>query len=225
MATEQKRLNPWDELPEKNLNKIRAVTDAVHKATDNIDANLDTDPIKVAGQNYTCISFVSPSSNQKCKSIGIKIRGCFDTRKEADEHVKRLIRLDPTYDIFVCDMYNWCLAPPDPENIQDQNYQDETLNSIISEYKKNQIYAKEHFEERKRELMEQAADEARRATLKRIEEESQQQLEQSQPPLQPSDDNRIVDVTEIENNCKVDENCSPSDTVTASQIMDSLVNG
>ena len=220
----KKRLDPWDELPEEALAKVRAVTDAIHKATDTIEANLETDPIKVPGQNWACVSFVSPSSNQKSSAIGMKIRGCFDTRDEAVHHIQRLIKLDPSFDIFICDMYNWCLVPPDPEMISDQTYQDQTLNSIISEYKKNQIYAKEHFEERKREMMQQGADEAKRAALKRIEEDSQRELEQSQQPLEPQSD-RIVDVTEIENSCLVNSDCSPSDTVTASEIMDSMVNG
>lgn len=205
MSEPKKRLDPWDELPEEKLTKIKAVTEAIHKATDNIDANLDTDTIKVGGQNWACVSFVSPTSNQKCQSIGMKIRGCFEDRSEAVEHVKRLIRLDPTFDIFICEMYNWCLVPPDPEKIADQTYQDETLNSIIGEYKKNQIYAKEHFEERKRELVEQAADEARKAALKRIEEDSLRELENAQKPLDYSDE-------EIQ-----------SDNVTASQVMESMV--
>ena len=205
-----KKLDLLDELPEAKLAKVRAVTDAIHKATDNIEVNLETDTIKVPGQNWACVSFVSPDSNQKCQSIGMKIRGCFDHRDDAVVHVKRLIRLDPSFDIFICDMYNWCLVPPDPELITDQTYQDQTLNKIISEYKKNQIYAKEHFEERKRELVEQAADEAKRAALLRIEEE----------------DAHILDVTELENNSTlIDENCAPSDVFTASQIMDSMVGG
>jgi len=219
-----KRLEPWDELSEAKLAKVRALTDAIHKATDNIDANLSTDPIKVAGLNWACVSFVSPDSNQKCKSIGMKIRGCFDTRDEAVEHVKRLIKLDPVFDIFICDMYNWCLVPPDPEMITDQQHQDETLNSIISGYRKNQIYAKEHFEERKREMLEQAADEARRAALRRIQEESEQELNEAQPPLEQSED-RVIDITEVNNTCSVDNECLPADGLSASQIMDSMVNG
>jgi hypothetical protein len=219
-----KRLEPWDELSDAKLAKVRALTDAIHKATDNIDANLSTDPIKVPGQNWACVSFVSPSSNQKCQSIGMKIRGCFDHREEAVEHVKRLIKLDPTFDIFICDMYNWCLVPPDPELISDQNYQDQTLNNLISEYRKNQIYAKEHFEERKREMVDQAADEARRAALRRIQEESQQELIEAQPPLEQSED-RIVDITEVGTTCQVDEECLPSEGMSASQVMDSMVKG
>jgi hypothetical protein len=212
------KLDLLDELPADKLAKVKAVSDAIHRATDNIDANLETDPIKVAGQNWACVSFVSPDSSQKCKSMGMKIRGCFDHREEAVEHVKRLIRLDPTFDIFICDMYNWCLVPPDPEMIADQTYQDQTLNSIISEYKKNQIYAKEHFEERKRQLVEQAAEEAKRAALRRMEEESQRELENAQPPLEPPED-RFTDITQVEFDKQL------AGGVSASELMDSMVKG
>jgi excinuclease UvrABC nuclease subunit len=185
--SQPKNLDLLDELPEDKLAKVRAITDAVHAATDSKEANLETDTIKVPGQNWACVSFVSPTSNQKCQSIGMKIRGCFEHRDEATDYVKRLIRLDPTFDIFVCDMYNWCLVPPDPEKISDQTYQDETLNSIISEYKKNQIYAKEHFEERKRELMEQAADEARRAALSKLEEVDESKIINNESEVTPSE--------------------------------------
>ena len=165
-----KRLEPWDELPANKLKKIEVITEAIHKATDSIEVNLTTDVLKVSSQNWALVSFVSPNSNQKSTSIGMKIRGVFDTRDEANEHIKRLIKLDPMFDIFVCEMYNWCLVPPDPELISDQTYQDEMLNSLVSEYRKNQIYAKEHFEERKREMIEQAGDEAKQAALKKLEE-------------------------------------------------------
>ena len=152
-----------------------------------MEVNLATDVIKVPGQNWACVSFVSPDGNQKNKQMGMKIRGVFDQHSEAVEYVKRLIRLDPTFDIYVCDMYNWCLIPPDPEKISDQTYQNEELNKIISEYRKNQIYAKEHFEERKRELMEQAADEARRAALATLEESSEETGVINESDVTPTD--------------------------------------
>ena len=201
---DSKRLEPWDELSEKSIEKVKKITNAVHKATDNKEYNLATDTLKVHGQNWACVSFVSPSGNQKCPSIGMKIRGVFDTHPEAVEHVKRLIKLDPDFDIFICDMYNWCLVPPDPEHITDQTYQDEELNKIISEYRRNQIYAKEHFEERKREMMEQAADEAKRAALKSIEESNEV------VGIEPNNDT-FASVT------------IHDDTVTASDVMSSMV--
>ena len=210
----KQRLEPWSELSDKSLKKVQKLTDAIHKATDNIDYNLETDTLKVPGQNWACVSFVSPTGNQKCTAIGMKIRGVFELQTEAVDYIKRLIRIDPTFDIFVCEMYNWCLVPPDPEMIGNQTYQDETLNSIIGEYRKNQIYAKEHFEERKRELVEQAADEARTAALKRMEEESKSQFDESVLPPEPAKDNHIVDITELE---------SESGFITASELMKSMV--
>jgi len=179
---DNKRLEPWDELPADKLKKVQILADAAHKATDSIEINLATDTMKVPGQNWALVSFVSPTSNQKTSSIGMKIRGVFDTREEATDYIKRLIRIDPIFDIFICEMYNWCLVPPDPELIADQHYQEEQLNSLVSEYRKNQIYAREHFEERKRELTEQAADEAKRAALKKLEEVSLDELNKDLGP-------------------------------------------
>jgi len=181
-----KKLEPWDELSPEALAKINKITDAVHKATDNMDYNLATDTLKVPGQNWVLVSFVSPTSNQKNSSIGMKIRGVFETREEATDHVQRLMRIDPLFDVYVCDMYNWCLVPPDPEKIQDQNYQNEQLNSLVSGYRRNQIYAKEHFEERKRELMEQAADEVRRKLLLDSEESSKEVVQETPSSMMDS---------------------------------------
>jgi len=223
------RLNPWDELSPEALKKVNILTEAAFKASNIPEVNLATDPIKVPGQNWACVSFVSPSGNQKNAAIGMKIRGVFDTRDEATAYVQRLIRLDPVFDIYICDLYNWCLVPPDPEHIADQTYQDETLNSIIGEYRKNQIYAKEHFEERKRELMEQAADELKRAALKKIEEESQQELSESlkeHGEFVDDDKTRFTDVTELENSANDIGTIGEGSTfVTASQLMESMMNG
>ena len=225
-----KRLEPWDELSEKSLKKVRAMTDAIHKATDSMERNLATDSIKVPGQNWACVSFVSPTGNQRCDFMGMKIRGVFDKHSEAVDYVKRLIKLDPTFDIFICSMYEWCLVPPDPEHIGDQKYQDETLNTLISEYQKNQIYAKEHFEERKRELVEQAADEARRAALQKIQEESENELNQSMEELKTDelhiqaegsfDSRAVMDVTDLESSVIGDQG-----EITASDLMEQMVNG
>jgi hypothetical protein len=130
---EKKRYEPWEELPEANLKKVRALTEAVHSATDSKEYNLQTDTTKVPGQNWACVSFVSPSGNQKNTNMGMKIRGVFDLHSEAVEYVKRLIRLDPVFDIYICEMYDWCLIPPDPDKISNQEYQEEELNKIITQ--------------------------------------------------------------------------------------------
>lgn len=212
------RLEPWEELPADKLKRVNALTDAAFQATNTQEINLAEDTYKVAGQNWACVSFVSPDGNQKNKSIGMKIRGVFDKQEEAVEHVKSLIRRDPMFDIYVCEMYNWCLVPPDPEKIKDQNYQNEELNKIVGEYRRNQMYAKEHFEERKREMIEQAAEEARMAALKKLEES--EAADSTETVVKDSDE--IIEGTlEKSTGIVIEE----SATASPSELMDSMVNG
>ena len=121
---------------------------------------LDEDPITVLGQTYALISFVSPDakSAQKSTQYGLKIRGCFNTKEEAAAHVKKLQRLDPSFDIYLVDMYKWLAIPPDPEQIENQEYQEDFLNNLIKGYKESQLLARQHFEERKRAVMEEGLD-------------------------------------------------------------------
>ena len=161
-----------DELPEASLKKVEALAAAAHAATDTMEQNLSADPehLRVSGQAYACVSFVSPHSNQKSEQMGMKLRGVFASIEDAQAHAKKIMNSDNVFDTFVCSMYEWVLVPPDPEKITDEHYCDEKLNEIISGYKKNQLYAKEHFEERKRLLVEEAQEKAKRDALKKLED-------------------------------------------------------
>lgn len=119
---------------------------------------LDVDTLTVPGQNYALVSFVSPTGNQKNEKMGMKLRGVFSTQDEARAHVQKLMKMDSTMDIYLMEMYKWVLIPPDPEKIEDHEYQDDFLNTMMIEYKKNQLEAKRMFEERKRAVMEQGLD-------------------------------------------------------------------
>ena len=125
---------------------------------------LDEDPVTVSGQTFALLSFVCPDAaastgkGQKSSQYGLKIRGCFGTKEEATAHVKRLQRLDPTFDIYLVDMYKWLAIPPDPEKIEHQEYQETFLNSLIKGYKESQVLARQHFEERKRAVMDEGLD-------------------------------------------------------------------
>ena len=110
---------------------------------------LEQDFITVPGQLYALISLVGPDCPQKTDKLGLKIRGVFNTRDEAGLHAQRLQKHDPTFDIYVVDMYKWLLIPPNTEQIDDVTYQEEFLQKMMSEYKENQANAKRMFEERK----------------------------------------------------------------------------
>jgi hypothetical protein len=115
--------------------------------------HLDEDFIKLSGQNYALISVVSPSSTQKHDVCAMKIRGVFDTKEDAQHHVKRLMQSDSTFDVFLVDMYKWLPIPPDSSKIDDKVYQEEMLNEIIRGHQEEQLRVKEHFEERKKDSL------------------------------------------------------------------------
>jgi hypothetical protein len=119
---------------------------------------LDVDTLTVPGQTYALVSFVSPTGNQKNEKMGMKLRGVFSTPEEAKAHVHKLMKMDSTMDIYLMEMYKWVLIPPDPQKIDDHEYQDDFLNTMMIEYKKNQLEAKRLFDERKRAVMEQGLD-------------------------------------------------------------------
>ena len=71
--------------------------------------SLETDYTTVPGQIFACLSIIGPEAPQKNDKFGIKIRGAFATRDEASNHAKRLQKEDPTFDIYVVDMYRGIL--------------------------------------------------------------------------------------------------------------------
>lgn len=113
---------------------------------------LEPDSFTIPGQRFALINIVSPSSNQKHDTCAVKIKGVFDSIEDAKHHAKKLQKLDPTFDVFLVEMYKWLPVPPTMSDIQDQVHQDEKLNEIISEHANEQIRTKQFFEERKENL-------------------------------------------------------------------------
>jgi hypothetical protein len=121
--------------------------------------SLEPDYVTVPGQNFALVSFVGPSCRQKNEKFGMKIRGVFATREDAASHVKRIQRSgDNLLDIFLLDMYQWAVIPPDPEGIEDHEFQEKFLQDMMKGYVDSQRAAKEHFEERKRMVMTDGLD-------------------------------------------------------------------
>lgn len=123
---------------------------------------LDEDLFLPGGQNFALVSFVGPGLRQKNEKFGMKIRGAFNTREEADAHIRKIRRFDTFTDVFLVDIGRWVLIPP-PENPldlegADVNYDQEFLHKLINGHREQQQLAKEHFEERKRAVMKDGLD-------------------------------------------------------------------
>lgn len=109
-------------------------------------------------QNFYCVSFLSPEGIKNCSLRGLKIRGVFGTRQEADARAKELQEADPNFHVFVGEVGKWCPWDPDPNSITDQQYQEKELNELMKGYKDNLEKSKKMQKERKDDMLKQAAE-------------------------------------------------------------------
>ena len=112
---------------------------------------LTEDKTLLNGQVYALISVVSEDANQKSSQCALKIKGVFPDKESANDFVKVCMQEDPSFDIYLVEMGKWLPIPPKNEEIKDEVHQNQVLNDIIQGYKEQQVIAKNHFEERKRE--------------------------------------------------------------------------
>jgi len=85
---------------------------------------------------------------------GLKIRGAYSTKEEAEMRAKKLQKMDADHNIFVGQVGKWLPWDPKPSDIADQEYAEEALNTLMKKYKENEEAREIHHKERR--------DEARR---------------------------------------------------------------
>ena len=91
---------------------------------------------------------------------GIKVRGVYDTFEEADTRSKVLKKMGDKHNIFVGQVGCWCPWSPNPEELENQEYAETQLNTIMSKYKENQDNRDMFYNERKNDKMQKAKKEA-----------------------------------------------------------------
>ena len=160
------------------------------------------------GQNYVCLSFVSPEdilnkkelyfinkflttfgknyglTEQECEDKykdfmylnqeklekefyeknnfqttirGLKVRGVYDTLKEAQVRAQVLQRKDPHFNVFIGQVGYWLPWDPNPHKVDKQEYAEKELNTLVQKYRENQDMKDEHFRENLEYAKEQAA--------------------------------------------------------------------
>jgi len=243
--------------------------------SDKIDfLNADT---TIPGQNYCCLSFVSPEKVLKDKNIfmiteflkdycdkekltyrdvdekykdfvyangdkmqkkfddknefktsirGLKVRGVYDSRGEAENRAKILHRMDQDHHVFVGSVGQWLPWDPEADGIEGQEYVDEGLNNLMGEYKKNQIHKDQFFEERKQEKMEdqmKAVEESKKknaaaAAADRIEDVTEQDDTKKPEAYKSLNASQTIDVDEVSDEVKGDEKVEQSVEQTISGL-------
>jgi hypothetical protein len=84
---------------------------------------------------------------------GLKVRGCYDTYEEAAHRAKTLQKLDPSFNVFVGQVGFWLPWDPTTTEIQNQEFAEDQLNSLMKNYKDNESKKDEFFETQKRERL------------------------------------------------------------------------
>ena len=173
---------------------------------------------KIPGQNYVCLSFISPENIVKKKELynvkyfltkilndgpalkklseneitydlvndmfenfkiiyekeantnfdeennfttsvrGVKVRGIYDSIREAQIRAKILQRRDKNFNVFVGQVGYWLPWDPDPYNVDKQEYLESELNNLMSKYNENVREKEELFENNKSEKIKSARE-------------------------------------------------------------------
>lgn len=82
---------------------------------------------------------------------GLKVRGSYDTYNEAVARAKTLQKLDPSFNVYVGQVGFWLPWDPDPMDVQNQEYADDQLNTLMKKYKENEAQRDEFYAKTKQE--------------------------------------------------------------------------
>jgi hypothetical protein len=109
--------------------------------------------------------------NFKTNIRGIKVRGTYSTRVEADRRAKKLQNIDSDFHVFVGQVGYWLPWDPCADKIEDEEFIDSQLNDMMGKYKENTINKDIFYEEQKREKVKAAREEVIRKKKEKAEAE------------------------------------------------------
>jgi hypothetical protein len=86
--------------------------------------------------------------NFQTNTRGVKVRGAYPSREEAELRCKLLRELDPNHDIYVGPVGTWVPWEPEAYRTGRVEYLNDELNQLMHEKNKNEKQAKREFEKR-----------------------------------------------------------------------------
>ena len=206
--------------------------------TEPIEDFLEVDN-QIPGQNYCCISFLSPEKVMKDKNAfyitkflqsyckekkieytdiekeyldftykhveklqkdfdescdfktnvrGVKVRGVYDSRREAESRAKKLHMSEPNFHVFIGQVGYWLPWDPEPDRVQDEVYLNSQLNDMMGKYKENEVNKDMFYADQKLDKMKAAKEDVEKAKREREAQAQAQAVEdlEPEPELVPS---------------------------------------
>ena len=98
-------------------------------------------------------------NNFQTNTRGVKVRGSYSSREEAELRCKMLREVDPVHDILVGDVGLWLPWDPEAYKTGQVEYMEDELNQLMHEKDKNEANAKSAFDQRVKETKQHAIEE------------------------------------------------------------------
>jgi len=111
-------------------------------------------------------------NNYQTSVRGVKVRGVYDSYKEAEIRSKFLQRSDSKFDVFIGQVGYWLPWHPDVNKISDQEHMNDELNTLMKEYKANEAKRDMFFQEQTRQRTQEAKDQVARMKEQLAQEQS-----------------------------------------------------
>ena len=109
---------------------------------------------------------------------GLKVRGVYSSKEEAESKALKLQKKDSSFHVFVGQVGYWLPFNPIADKIEDEKFINDGLQELIEGYKQNAINKDILYEEDKRDKLKRAAEElaiAKEKERKRKEEEEEEE--------------------------------------------------
>ena len=139
----------------------------------NVDEKFD-DFLYAEEENVT--KAFNESNDFQTSIRGLKIRGVYESRREAEVRAKVLQRRDPNFHVFVGQVGYWLPWDPNPDNIAEQEYANEQLNTLMKKYQENRAHRDEMYAQETEDRKKAAREENQRRKFyqKKTDEEEQE---------------------------------------------------
>jgi hypothetical protein len=130
-------MNSFQEFVKKNTRELTTT-----KLTDEYDDYMFKNKVKLEDDFYA-------QNNFQTTVRGLKIRGTYSDKGEAEARAKKLQRSDPIHNIYIAEVGKWLPWDPSPHEVKDQEYAEDQLNTLMKKYKENEE-ARQEFHEKQR---------------------------------------------------------------------------
>ena len=148
-------------------------------------------------------------NNFKTSVRGIKVRGVYQSKQEAELRASKLHKSDSNFHVFVGQVGYWLPWNPCADKIEDETFADTQLNELMTKYKENNVNKDIFYEEQKRDKIKAAQEERLRAEKEKKAQESLENVSE-EPCAEDSvtDEPCAEEVPPEEKKVSEDEPCS-----------------